>query len=256
MVITNFNYLLNVTPFICLFINFIEEYLKREEKEMESSKEPITVRVGKLNSQIIGKTKTFHPIFNREGLLDALQVLYDECDSDCLRNLDKNIANFVDDNKKFITDVKRARVNITDFELKNVIGRGHFGEVHLVKEKQTGDVYAMKIIKKHLSLEERNVAFNEERNIMAFSDSSWITSLQYAFQDSASLYFVMEYHPGGDLLGLLYRQGGTLPESAACFYLAELVNYYNKKLSPDILILPLNILDYGHKRFASDGFCT
>lgn len=192
---------------------------------MERTKEPISVRIGKLNSQIIGKTKTFHHIFNREGLLDALQVLYDECDSDCLRNLDKNVANFVEENKKFITDVKEARVNLSDFELKNVIGRGHFGEVYMIKEKQTGDIYAMKIIKKHRSLEERNVAFNEERNIMAFSESLWITMLQYAFQDSANLYFVMEYHPGGDLLGLLYRQGGTLPESAASFYLAELVKY-------------------------------
>lgn len=190
---------------------------------MEPSKEPISVRVSKLNTQIVGKCKISDNILNREGLLDTLQALYDECDSECLRNLDKNISTFVERNKKSILQLKQTRVNISDFDVKNVIGRGHFGEVHMVKEKQTNDVYALKIIKKHQSLEDKNIGFREERNIMAFSESTWITRLQYAFQDNANLYFIMEYHPGGDLLGLLYRQGGTLPESAATFYLAETV---------------------------------
>lgn len=194
---------------------------------MESSKEAISVRVGKLNSQIIGKVKTDNSsLLTREGLLDALQVLYDECSTECVKNLDRNISLFVEKNKKIIAELKKLRVNISDFEVKNVIGRGHFGEVHVVKEKQTGDIYAMKTIKKHQSLEERNVSFREERNIMAFGNSMWLTSLQYAFQDKNNLYFVMEYHPGGDLLGLLYRQGGTLPESAATFYIAEMVKKY------------------------------
>lgn len=197
---------------------------------MESSKEAISVRVGKLNSQIMGKVKTDNAnLLTREGLLDALQVLYDECNTECIKNLDKNISLFVEKHKKTVTELKRLRVNISDFEVKNVIGRGNFGEVHVVKEKQTGDIYAMKTIKKHQSLEEKNVAFQEERNIMAFGNSLWLTSLQYAFQDKNNLYFVMEYHSGGDLLGLLYRQGGTLPESAATFYLAEMVCKYFKK---------------------------
>lgn len=80
------------------------------------------------------------------------------------------------------------------------LGCGHFGQVHVVKEKQTGDVYAMKTIRK-FDNETKRVSFEEERNIMAFSNSQWLTSLQYAFQDSYNLFFVMDYHPGGDLLG-------------------------------------------------------
>lgn len=193
---------------------------------MEPSKEPITVRISKLNSQIVGKAKLFDNLLTREGLLDALQVLYDECDTECMKNLDKKVLTFVERNKKVISEIKHSRVNMLDFELKNVIGRGNFGEVHLVKEKQTKDTYAMKIIKKQQSMEERNVAFQEERDIMAFNESLWLTKLQYAFQDNANLYFIMEYHPGGDLLGLLYRQGGTLPESAASFYIAEIVSSF------------------------------
>lgn len=46
---------------------------------------------------------------------------------------------------------------------------------------------------------------------MCVNISPWITSLQYSFQDKENLYFVMEYHPGGDLLSLLDRHNGALP---------------------------------------------
>jgi serine/threonine protein kinase len=40
---------------------------------------------------------------------------------------------------------------------------------------------------------------------MARANSQWLTQLQYAFQDQANLYLVMDFHPGGDLLSLLNR---------------------------------------------------
>lgn len=192
---------------------------------MEHSKEPISVRVARINSEIVGKRAKldFHALLNRETLLDVLQVLYDECSLESLQKHDTNIAKFVEQYKEKVKEIKQLRVNLSDFEIKNVIGRGHFGEVHLVKEKQTGDLYAMKTLKK-FDKDVSHSSYEEERNIMAFSNSNWLTSLQYAFQDSTYLFFIMDYHPGGDLLGLLYRQGGTLPETAAIFYIAELVS--------------------------------
>lgn len=193
---------------------------------MEPSKDPISVRVAQLNSQLVSTklSENNSNLITREGLLDALGVLYNECNSDCLKKYDQQIAAFVDKQRAILNQVKCLRVNITDFEVKNVIGRGHFGEVHVVKEKQTGDVYAMKTVKKTMCLSQKNISFEDERNIMACSGSPWLTSLQYAFQDTNHLYFIMEYHPGGDLMGLLHRQGGTIPESASCFYIAELVS--------------------------------
>lgn len=226
---------------------------------MEPSKEPISVRIRRLSQQILGKTtiKEEMNVITREGLLDALQVLYDECNADCLKNFDKNIAVFVEKYRKILWELKQLRVNLSDFEVKSVIGRGHFGEVHVVKERQTGDFYALKTVKKSVCLEPKS-AFEEERNIMAMAHSPWLTTLQYAFQDINNLYFVMEYHPGGDLLGLLYRQGGTLPESAATFYIAELVlaindlhsmGYVHRDIKPDNILLDrcghLKLADFG-----------
>lgn len=160
----------------------------------------------------------------------------------------------MDKYKKSVTELGRLRVNVTDFEIKGVIGRGHFGEVHLVKEKQTGDLYAMKTMKKSV----KKVSFEEERDIMARTRSVWLTSLKYAFQDDCSLFLVMEYHAGGDLFGLLYRQGGTIPETAAVFYLGELLlalhdlhemGYVHRDVKPDNVLLDR----CGHVKLADFG---
>ncbi|XP_019763778.2 citron Rho-interacting kinase isoform X1 [Dendroctonus ponderosae] len=235
---------------------------------METLKEPISVRVARLNSELTGKTKTPEraPLISRETVLDALQVLYDECSAEGMQKLDSNIASFVLKYKSAIKNLKTLRVNISDFEIKNIIGCGHFGEVHVVKEKQTGDIYAMKTIRKFDNGTKR-MSFEEERDIMAFGASPWLTSLQYSFQDSSYLFFVMDYHPGGDLLGLLYRVGGSLPESAAVFYLAELVlalhhlhgmGYVHRDVKPDNILLDrcghLKLTDFGSAaKLGKDG---
>ena len=54
--------------------------------------------------------------------------------------------------------------------------------------------------------------FNEERDIMALATSPWLTSLHYAFQDPISLYLVMDFHPGGDLLTVMERRDGGMSE--------------------------------------------
>jgi len=56
-----------------------------------------------------------------------------------------------------IPELKSLRVNRLDFESKQVIGKGHFGDVELVVEKHTKDVYAMKVLKKDNLLNQRDV---------------------------------------------------------------------------------------------------
>lgn len=46
------------------------------------------------------------------------------------------------------TRLKEVRLQREDFEILKVIGRGAFSEVAVVKMKQTGQVYAMKIMNK------------------------------------------------------------------------------------------------------------
>lgn len=55
--------------------------------------------------------------------------------------------------------LKRSRLGVEDFEPLKVIGRGAFGEVRLVQKKDTGHVYAMKILRKADMLEKEQVIF-------------------------------------------------------------------------------------------------
>lgn len=75
--------------------------------------------------------------------------------------------------------MKKLRVNNDDFIVKKLISKGYFGEVHLVVEKVTRDVYALKRIPK-INFKQSK----EERNILAICRSDWIPTLQYAFQVS------------------------------------------------------------------------
>lgn len=75
------------------------------------------------------------------------------------------------------SEMKKLRVNISDFTLKTLIGKGYFGDVYLATENVTKDVYAIKRMPKSSFVHSK-----EERNIMVVSNSVWIPSLQYAFQ--------------------------------------------------------------------------
>ena len=53
---------------------------------------------------------------------------------------------------KFDPNYYSASVNIDDFHIKAVIGRGSFGKVYCVVKKDNNKVYAMKTLKKEMIL--------------------------------------------------------------------------------------------------------
>lgn len=60
--------------------------------------------------------------------------------------------------KNTVGELKRLRISVRDFAVKNVIGRGHFGEVQVVREKQSGDVFALKVLRKADTLAQQSVS--------------------------------------------------------------------------------------------------
>ena len=53
----------------------------------------------------------------------------------------------------------RRKMRLSDFEMLRIIGRGAFGEVRLVKYKETGEVFAMKIMLKAVFVDKDHVRF-------------------------------------------------------------------------------------------------
>ncbi|XP_077367350.1 serine/threonine-protein kinase MRCK alpha isoform X9 [Festucalex cinctus] len=219
------------------------------------------VRLKKLEKLILdGPTESNGQCLSVETLLDVLVCLYDECNNSPLRR-EKNIMEFLDWAKPFTSKVKQMRLHKEDFEILKVIGRGAFGEVAVVKVRNTDKVFAMKILNKWEMLKRAETAcFREERDVLVNGDSQWITTLHYAFQDDDNLYLVMDYYVGGDLLTLLSKFEDRLPEEMARFYVAEMVlaidsihqlHYVHRDIKPDNILLDRN----GHIRLADFGSC-
>ncbi|KAL5714156.1 non-specific serine/threonine protein kinase [Ranunculus cassubicifolius] len=169
-----------------------------------------------------------------------------------LRNLERKETEYM--------RLQRHKVGIEDFELLTLIGRGAFGEVRLCRAKSTGEVFAMKKLKKSEMLSRGQVEHvRSERNLLAEVDSRCIVKLFYSFQDSDFLYLIMEYLPGGDFMTLLMRED-TLSEDVSRFYMAESIlainsihlhNYVHRDIKPDNLLLDKN----GHVKLSDFGLC-
>lgn len=117
-------------------------------------------------------------------------------------------------------NTKKESITIKNFLLLSVIGKGSYAKVILVKKKDTGNIYAIKILKKDY-IEKRNQTSHVkiERNILVFYffeyifikfinfqvniKHPFIIKLAYAFQNEKKLFFALEYCPGGELFYLL-----------------------------------------------------
>ena len=117
----------------------------------------------------------------------------------------------------------RIKQTIRDYESIKIIGRGAFGEVHVCRVKKTGEIVAIKKIKKDEIIKKNQIIhIRNEQKFMSKVKSPWIVELKASFQDNDFLYLVMEFLPGGDFMNLLIEKD-KLTEEEAKFYTAELI---------------------------------
>lgn len=139
----------------------------------------------------------------------------------------------------------RTKEQLSNYSVVKTIGKGYFGEVKLVRKIQDGKVYALKRLFKSemISKEQlRKCSSQRRRQLMSFmlltlltarvraerdalaeSDSEWVTKLYTTFQDNTSLYMLMEFCPGGDLMTMLIKFQ-IFSEDITRFYAAEIIN--------------------------------
>jgi len=131
----------------------------------------------------------------------------------------KSFANLHSNNS--LQDDKKIHVSIDSFELLKVIGKGSFSNVVLVRKKDEGKIYAMKILNKQ-ELKKRNQVEHTitEREILSKHQHPFIVKLYYSFQTQDKLYMCLEYVNGGELFYHLKR-ARRFPENLAMFYAAE-----------------------------------
>ncbi|KAG7460701.1 hypothetical protein MATL_G00201540 [Megalops atlanticus] len=157
--------------------------------------------------------------------------------------------------------LKRAKMDKSMFVKIKTLGVGAFGEVCLARKVDTNALYAMKTLRKKDVLLRNQVAHvKAERDILAEADNEWVVRLYYSFQDKDSLYFVMDYIPGGDMMSLLIRMG-IFREELAQFYIAELtcavesvhkMGFIHRDIKPDNILIDRD----GHIKLTDFGLCT
>jgi len=161
-----------------------------------------------------------------------------------------------------VTKAGCEKASTGQFELLRVLGQGSFGKVFLVRKikgKDSGTLYAMKVLKKATLKVRDRVRTKLERNILADVNHPFIVKLQYAFQTEGKLYLILDFLRGGDLFTRLSKEV-MFTEEDVKFYLAELALALNHLHSVGIIyrdLKPENILldSSGHIAVTDFGLC-
>lgn len=112
-----------------------------------------------------------------------------------------------------------------DFVKIRLLGRGAVGRVYLVQQKETGRLYAMKVLSKQEMISKNKVQrVFTERQVLATTRHPLIVSLYYSFQTQSKIYFVMAYCAGGEFYRTIKMQPNQcLTEDQMRFYAAEVL---------------------------------
>ncbi|KAJ8088702.1 serine/threonine-protein kinase dbf2 [Marasmius tenuissimus] len=156
---------------------------------------------------------------------------------------------------------RRTKLRVDQFHIIAQVGQGGYGEVFLARKQETGEVCALKKMKKrtlHKMDEIRHVLI--ERDILTATKTPWLVRLLYAFQDAEHVYLAMEYVPGGDFRTLL-NNSGVLKEEHARFYISEMfaavnelhkLGYIHRDLKPENFLVD----GTGHVKLTDFGLAT
>eukprot|EP01136_Pigoraptor_vietnamica_P011344 Opistho-1_new@50113 len=154
----------------------------------------------------------------------------------------------------------QKKLSLTDFEILKVLGKGTFGKVVLARLKETGEVFAIKILKKEVIMAKDEVQHTmTENRVLQKTRHPFLTELKYSFQTEDRLCFVMEYVNGGELFFHLSRER-IFSEDRARFYAAEILlalKYLHEHgiVYRDLKLENLLIDRDGHIKITDFGLC-
>ncbi|KAF8924193.1 kinase-like domain-containing protein [Dissophora ornata] len=157
--------------------------------------------------------------------------------------------------------IESRHLSTEDFEILRVLGVGSFGKVYQVRKKDTGRIYAMKVLVKKQVIEQKQVEHTiAERNVLIQAlQSPFIVGLKFSFQTPTKLYLVQDFMNGGELFFHMQNEG-TFSEPRARFYTAELVLALEHLHSCHVVyrdLKPENVLlsSQGHLVLVDFGLC-
>ena len=145
-----------------------------------------------------------------------------------------------------------------DFDILKLVGQGAFGKVFQVRKKDSGGIYAMKVMKKDRIIAKDQAEYTKaERDILTAVTHPFVVSLRYSFQTTSKLYLILDFINGGHLFFQLYQMG-TFGSELTKFYISEIVlaighlhglSIMHRDLKPENILLDgdghVKITDFG-----------
>ncbi|XP_055642459.1 ovarian-specific serine/threonine-protein kinase Lok isoform X2 [Toxorhynchites rutilus septentrionalis] len=155
------------------------------------------------------------------------------------------------------------------------LGKGAYGEVHLVYDAKTCKAYAMKAVAKNQLAEwsKKNLLSDPKRvmnevNIMKSLDHPCVIKMHDIVNKPESVFMILEFMKGGDLLSRIINHKYLSEEASKLFFLqmCHAVKYLHTKgithrdLKPDNILLEddrpetlLKVSDFGLSKFVNKG---
>lgn len=162
--------------------------------------------------------------------------------------------------------LRQVKKGVRDFVFGRTLGEGSYSTVLLATDRQTLKEYAVKILdKKHIIKEKKIKYVNIEKDTLnRLIEHPGIVRLTYTFQDSSSLYYVLDVASGGELLGVL-KKIGSFDEECTRFYGAQILDaiehmhnrgVIHRDLKPENVLLDdqmhIKITDFGTAKLLPD----
>uniref|UniRef100_A0A8C2W967 Serine/threonine-protein kinase N1 n=1 Tax=Chinchilla lanigera TaxID=34839 RepID=A0A8C2W967_CHILA len=160
------------------------------------------------------------------------------------------------------SSLRKSPLTLEDFKFLAVLGRGHFGKVLLSEFRASGELFAIKALKKGdiVARDEVESLMCEKRILAAVTSAGhpFLVNLFGCFQTPEHVCFVMEYSAGGDLM--LHIHSDVFSEPRAIFYSACVVLglqflHEHKIVYRDLKLDNLLLDTEGYVKIADFGLC-
>uniref|UniRef100_A0A673ALC5 protein kinase C n=1 Tax=Sphaeramia orbicularis TaxID=375764 RepID=A0A673ALC5_9TELE len=158
--------------------------------------------------------------------------------------------------------LQRFSAILQDFKCVAVLGRGHFGKVLLAEYKSTGEMFAIKALKKGdiVARDEVDSLMCEKRIFETVNSvrHPFLVNLFACFQTQEHVCFVMEYAAGGDLMMHIHADVFSEPRAvfyAACVVLGLQFLHDHKIVYRDLKLDNLLLDTEGYVKIADFGLC-
>lgn len=168
---------------------------------------------------------------------------------------------FVAEREKLFNELTKE-VSLADFDFIKEIGKGAYGKVFLAQQKNTKDIFALKLIQFQDKVTKKVLKdLQNEISVLNVITGEFLAKAYFSFVDRHCLCIAMEYMVGGDFRSLLENEG-RLDEKTSQWYIAQLIvaveelhakNIVHRDLKPENLLLnkdlKLQLADFGLSEF-------